>query len=54
MSIRKQLEELDVPFLFVMKCSYLDAEEYFDYNIQEAYVGEYTPAFATLMRRKKA
>lgn len=26
-----------------------DAEEYFEYNIQGAYVGEATPAFATLL-----
>ena len=26
-----------------------DAEEYFDYNIQGAYVGVATPAFATLL-----
>ncbi len=28
--------------------SYIEALEYFDFNILGAYIGEYTPAFATL------
>lgn len=27
-----------------------DAEEYFDFNVTGSYVGEHTPAFATIMR----
>jgi hypothetical protein len=27
-----------------------DAEEYFDYNVVGAYVGEKTPAFATILK----
>ena len=30
-------------------CSLDDAEEYFDFNIAGAWVGEYTPAFITLL-----
>jgi len=29
-----------------------DAEEYFEYNVQSAYVGEATPAFATLLENR--
>jgi hypothetical protein len=29
---------------------YEEAEEFFDYNVQGAYVGEKTPAFATLLK----
>ena len=28
-----------------------DAEEYFDFNVTGSYVGDYTPAFATILRR---
>lgn len=28
-----------------------DADEYFDFNVTGAYVGEYTPAFACVMRK---
>lgn len=29
------------------------AEEYFDFNVTGAYVGEHTPAFATITRRSR-
>lgn len=31
------------------KMAYEDAVEFFDYNVTGAYVGEYTPAFATFI-----
>tara|TARA_Y100000310_G_scaffold305301_1_gene345303 strand:- start:291 stop:611 length:321 start_codon:yes stop_codon:yes gene_type:complete len=33
--------------------SYEEAVEYFEFNVNQAYVGEYTPSFVTLMDWKK-
>ena len=33
--------------------SYSDAMEFFEFNVTGAYVGDYTPAFATILRTKK-
>lgn len=33
--------------------SYEDAEEFFEFNVLGAYVGEYTPAFATFLDQEE-
>lgn len=32
--------------------SYEDAHEYFEFNVQDAFMGEGTPAFTTILRKK--